>query len=102
MKDYTNKCFVAYEQPNSISRTTIEPLKFLYGWGWGQPILNYIHALRPSCIRVTKGALTMDSRAWRVTVILNDDDTVKEISQEVEVGCDGFEDAHDMDCLYRQ
>lgn len=97
MKDYFSTHNVAYEQPESISWTTIEPLKFLYGKTWGQPILNYIHALRPSGIRVTRGTVKLDSRDWRVTVILNDDNTVKEIYQEVEVGCVGFEDASDMD-----
>jgi hypothetical protein len=98
--ELTLEDFDKYEAPDEISWSTIEPLKFLYGKVWGQPILNYIHSLRPSCIRVTKGGVKLDSKTWRVTVVLNDDDTVREIYQEVEVGCVGFEDASDMDNQY--
>lgn len=100
MKDYRSTHLVKYEEPKSVSYTSIECLQFLKGSLWNQGTLNYVHALRPSSIRVTEGCMKMDSRIWRVTVIINKDGIIKKISQEVEVGCIGFKNASDMDNAY--
>lgn len=85
--DYRSHHVVEYSQPNSRGWTSINVLSFLNGKKWDEVALAYVHALRPSGIRVTTGLCTMDSRVWRVTVILEDDNvTIREISQEVEVG----------------
>ena len=100
MKDYRSTHLVKYEEPKSISYTSIECLTFLKGKEWNQGALNYIHALRPSSIRVTDGGMKMDARCWRVTVLVTDDNKIKEITQEVEVGCIGFDNGYDMDTAY--
>lgn len=85
--DYRTHHVVDYSPPHSRGWTSIKVLSFLNGKKWDEIALAYVHALRPSGIRVTTGRCTMDSRVWRVTVLLeNDNVTIKEISQEVEVG----------------
>ena len=96
MKDYRSTHMVSYEEPDEISWTSIDCLPFLKGTEWNQTALNYVHALQPSSIRVTEGGIKLDSRCWRVTVYVTKDNIIESISQEVEVGCVGFEDASEM------
>lgn len=96
MKDYYTNHLIEYERPNSISWTSIEVLPFLKGREWDQVALNFVHSLRPSSIRVTDGWMTLDSRSWRVTVVVDDNNIIQSIEQEVEVGCEGFENASEM------
>lgn len=97
MKDYRSKHLVDYERPDSISWTSLKVLDFLNGNPWDQVALNYIHSLRPSCIRVTKGETTLDSVPWRVTVYVDDYGIIRHVEQEVEVGCDGgFANAYEL------
>lgn len=85
--DYRTHHVVDYSPPHSRGLTSIKVLSFLNGKKWDEFALAYVHALRPSGIRVTTGRCTMDSRVWRVTVLLeNDNVTIREITQEVEVG----------------
>lgn len=63
----------------------MEILQFLRGLKWGEIPLAYVHAVRPSSIRVTKGEVTCDSRKWRVTIEVDKNDIIREITQEVEV-----------------
>lgn len=96
--DYRTHHVVEYAQPNSRGFTSIKVLPFLNGKKWDETALAYVHSLRPSGVRVTTGICTLDSRIWRVTVILQDDNiTIKEISQEVEVGLpEGIKHAHHL------
>ncbi len=76
----------AFEKFNSRGNMSIDMLSFLIGKQWDDVALAYIHALRPSSIRVTTGMKTLDCRTWRVTVIVDVNDLIKSIQQEVEVG----------------
>lgn len=76
----------AFKKFNSRGYTSIDVLLFLIGKQWDDVALAYVHALRPSSIRVTTGMETLDSSTWRVTVVVDDNDLIKSIQQEVEVG----------------
>lgn len=93
--DFYTKHLVAYDRENSFdarSSIDIAVLDVLTGKPWDDIALAYVHALRPSSIRVTKGEMTLDCNRWRVTVVIDDDNIIKEITQEVEVGLpDGIE-----------
>ena len=80
-------------------RTSIEVLPFLVGKPWNNLAINGIRSLRTDEIRVTKGGVNLDSRAWRVTVHLNQDDTIRKIEQEVEVGLIGCYHGHHLDIV---
>lgn len=88
---------VPYQKPNGwVSWTSIPVLEQLKGKPWNNMALNMVHALRPSTIRVTKDCLTADSSVWRVTVALEEDNkTIKEITQEVEIACNGIRNGYD-------
>ena len=77
-----------FQKFNSSGRKTIEILPFLKGKKWDDVALGYIHAARPSAIRVTTGSITLDSLLWRVTVYINNenDNIIEKIVQEVEIG----------------
>lgn len=84
---------------NARGYTTIQPLPFLHGKPWDDIALGYIHALRPSRVRVSTGSVQLDAQSWRVTVWLQaDGETISRITQEVEVGLpDGIEDGHALE-----
>ena len=84
---------------DALGYTTIEPLTFLHGRPWDDIALGYIHALRPSRIRVATDSVQLDAQAWRVTVWLKaDGKTIKKISQEVTVGLpEGIENGHELE-----
>lgn len=86
MKNYIDRQGNTY-QPESecFGYTCIKVLQFLYGKKWDDVSLAFVHSLRPSYIRVIENSETSDSKTWRVTVRLNDDKTIREIEQEVEV-----------------
>lgn len=86
MKDYHSTHAVAYERPTRFGFTDIDVLPFLVGRPWDVHALAFVHALRPSYIRVTTGEETCDSRTWRVTVTVDENDIIQKIRQEVEVG----------------
>ena len=65
--------------------TVIRVLEFLNGRRWDDIALAYVHALRPSSIRVSAGIITCDCRAWRVTVMIDDNKIIDYIEQEVDV-----------------
>ena len=64
----------------------IEVLPFLKGRKIDKVVMGYLHALRPSSVRVCYDMATLDSVTWRVTIWLNEDETIREIMQEVEIG----------------
>ena len=77
--------------------TIIRPLAFLHGRKWDDLALGFIHALRPSSVRVVKTGAWLNSSNWRVTVWLNADDTIRVIEQEVAVGLpEGIQNGHEM------
>jgi hypothetical protein len=85
----------AYRWPMSMGYTSIPVLQGLWGTPWCNAAANFLPALRPSCVRVTRGEVTLDAVSWRVTVYLNADDTISRIEQEVEVGLVGFRNGQD-------
>ena len=91
---------VLYEPPSRRGYMSLDVLPQLIGTPWNAGALNLVHALRPSAIRVVdraRGGITLDSRAWRVTVYLGPDDrTIRAILQEVEVGLRGCRYGEDM------
>jgi hypothetical protein len=99
MKNYINKQGYSYlPESEDFGYTSIKVLPFLVGRLWDNVALAYVHALRPSYIRVIEGAETLDAMTWRVTVRLNDDNKIREIEQEVEVWLpDGVEHGHALD-----
>jgi hypothetical protein len=95
---YQSEHRVEYQRPTNTSYTSIKVLQFLYGRKCDNLILSYIHALRPSAIRVTSGYVTCDSVTWRVTVFVDSKNKVKSIEQEVEVAlCEPFENGYQLD-----
>lgn len=89
--DYTGKTGARQGAPfkpwDRIGRTQIAPLEFLHGRPWDDVALAYVHALRPSHIRVIGEWTQADAEAWRVTVTIADDgSTIRDIIQEVDVG----------------
>lgn len=79
--------------------TTIQPLPFLHGRPWGDVALGYVHALRPTRLRVVQDVAQLDAQTWRVTVwLMPDGVTIKRIVQEVAVGLpDGISSGHDLE-----
>lgn len=66
--------------------TSIYVLQFLWGKPMSRIAMGYIHALRPSCLRIVESCETSDAILWRVTVHLEDDKiTIRNIEQEVEI-----------------
>jgi hypothetical protein len=86
MKDYHSTHAVVYEPPGRRGWTSIDVLPFLIGRKWDERALGFVHALRPTYIRVTQGEETTDARTWRVTVTVDENDVIQEMRQEVEVG----------------
>jgi hypothetical protein len=85
-----------YEQPASRGYGYIDVLSFLIGRPWNEIALAYVHAVRPSSIRVIKGEETTDSQVWRVSVYIDHKNIIEKIKQEVEVAlpngiCSGYE-----------
>jgi hypothetical protein len=85
-KDYIVYHHTDYEPFPSRGFTVIEVLPFLKGKPWDEYALAYLQALRPSYVRVSTGMITCDARNWRVTVFIHNDNTIRRIEQEVEVG----------------
>lgn len=89
MKDckyYYTHHMKAFEKFDKIAYKNIEVLSFLKGKPWDALALGYVHALRPSNIRVTTDMITLDASLWRVTVYVDANDIIEDISQEVEIG----------------
>lgn len=70
--------------------TSIEILSEFKGKKLDNSLVNALVPYRPSAVRITNGAVTLDAYTWRVTVLLEDDDeTIRHISQEVQIGKHG-------------
>ena len=94
----TYKEHVLYTQNQSHGYTSLDVLPFLVGRPWDQCALNFVHSLRPSALRVVTQGTTLDSVPWRVTVYLDPKGgrTIKNISQEVQVGIVGCAHGHGL------
>lgn len=103
MKDYINKQGHKYKpESEHFGWTSIKVLPFLTGRPWDVVALAFVHALRPSYIRVIEGAETLDAMTWRITVRLNNNKTIREIEQEVEVWLpDGVVHSHALEHALR-
>lgn len=77
---------VEFRHSGTEGVTTVEVLEFLKGLPFDNLVVAWLHSLRPSTVRVSHGQVCLDNRTWRVTVFLNEDDTVRKIVQEVAVG----------------
>jgi len=95
--EYRSDHMVDFIEPIENSSTTIDVLQHIWGKKWGITALNYLYALRPSSVRVTRGEIKADARTWRVTVYVDDEDIIQKIEQEVAVGCVGYPSAYAMD-----
>jgi hypothetical protein len=84
-----------YAWPPSQGSMVLTVLPELTGRPWNNAAANYLLCLRPSAVRVTHGTVTLDSYSWRVTVYLNEDNTIRLIEQEVNVGLTGFRNGWD-------
>ena len=86
-----------YERPSSNGYTIVPVLHYLKGKPWDDMAMNYVHSLRPSYIRTSTGKIDADSKPWRVTVFLKEDEkTIDYIEQEVEVGLKGCKNGMDL------
>ena len=93
-----------YEQPAAICWGDIRVLEFLKGRPWDDLALGFVHALRPSKIRVLEhnDCQQCDARIWRVTVYLNEAGLIDYIEQEVELGAtDKHRNGHEMEGAIR-
>ena len=72
------------------------------GRKWDNYVLGALHAYNPTSIRVTNGWIKCDARRGRITVIVDANNIIKEITQEVYVGIpydkteDGVENNHEL------
>lgn len=71
--------------PSHTGLTSITVLEFLNGLPLDKVAEGYLHALRPSTVRVSTGEVTCDCRPWRVTVLVDRAGKIQQITQEVEV-----------------
>ena len=88
-------------QKYPISYGVIKVLPFLNGRKIDKIVMGYLHAIRPSIIEVIpfKGGHHLNCHTWRVRVFLNEDETIKFIEQEVEIGCyEGINNGHHLSC----
>lgn len=85
MIDYKHSQGVKYQSEAKKAFITLPVCKYLEGAVWNDIALAAVSTLRPSFIRVIDKteSVTDDARLWRVTVCLNDDETISSIEQEV-------------------
>jgi len=87
-----------YQAPERTGYCSIPVLEFLQGDCWDDRVLDFIHALRPSTIRVVpyQALQNDDARIWRVTVNLTKANLIGRIMQEVEVGLRTADNGHGL------
>ena len=94
---YIHKQGKTYERPGSQSGLSLEVLPFLKGKPLNDLTFNYLLALRPSLVRIVLAEETIDAVPWRVTIYLEEDKkTIKQITQECNVGCVGAHHGSDL------
>jgi len=79
---------------------SIDVLPELNGRQFDDYAIGLIHALRPSCIRVSSnGCIKTDSMVWRVTVYTTPNKIIEKVEQEVVVGLpEGCENGYEFGC----
>jgi len=89
MRNYVSKTgFTYFPETSDLSTLTLPVLPNLIGKKWDETALAYVYSLRPSLLRVvdsTINAFSLDSRPWRVTVVLGTNGLIESIEQEVDV-----------------
>lgn len=65
------------------SYTTISILEFLNGKLWDEVALAYVLAMKPSVLRVTTDAVSLDGDTNRITIFVNEDNTIRQIRKEI-------------------
>jgi hypothetical protein len=75
-----------FNENSTTGYTTIEVLPELKGLELTNLTIAYLHALRPSKIRITYGETTCDVCTWRVTVYIDKSNIIEKIEQEVKIG----------------
>lgn len=100
-EDFISAVGVPYpEEVAHVSWTSIEILPFLIGRKWDEIALAYVHAVRPTYIRVVRSSQTLDAREGRVTVNVDKDDIITNIEQEVQVALpEGIAHGHHLECV---
>jgi len=104
LDDYFTTHYTRYRNPPSIGYSCIGVLDFLNGQPLNELALDYIHALRPTGIRITEGEVKCDAMTWRVTVYVhksNGEFIIRRIEQEVEVGLRTAETGHHLACMLK-
>ncbi len=99
-KDYYTSLGEEFMPFSHRGYTSVEVLPFLTGRPWDDLALAYVHALRPSTIRVTTGGCKANAQTWRVTVFIDTlkSNLIRSIEQEVQVGLpDGVRNGHALD-----
>lgn len=90
---------VKYE-PKKIDWTScdiIPVLQFLWGHKVDEVAMAYVHALRPSHIRISDGMIKCDAQIWRITIYVEKSDRIRKIEQEVEVALPhGIENGYEL------
>jgi hypothetical protein len=87
---YRSHHYKAWEPDPAGGYTTLAVLPQFIGKRLDNSLFAYLHALRPSAVRISYGEVTCDSKPWRVTVIIEKRDGVdyiQDITQEVSIGC---------------
>lgn len=74
-----------YEPPKAYGFRVVPVLPFLNGKELNDEAYSWIHSLRPSVIRISRGGTHADAYTWRVTIYLEkDSDIITRIEQEVQ------------------
>jgi hypothetical protein len=77
---------VDYQESTVEGYTVLPVLPDLWGMPLNDLVMAYVASLRPSCVRVSRGTVTLNARKWRVTIFVDAEDKVERIEQEVGVG----------------
>ena len=97
-EDYFSSQGKPYQKFTATSSISLPVLQFLWGQPWDEIAKNFLPALRPSMVRV--GSIeTLDAMAWRVSVHVDKQNIIQQISQEVEVSCNGAAHGHDLQMI---
>jgi hypothetical protein len=88
---------------DSYGHTVISILPELTGKLWDKRALAFVLAMHPSRIRVTDGRMSMDGIADRITIVVNEDGTIRNIEKEIEIHLvDEWRYGHDADVYFME
>lgn len=92
---------VPWEEDPEHGYTVMPILPQFTGKKLDNSLIAYLHAFRPSSVRISDGGVHCDSRPWRVTVFTKKVDGVEiiaSISQEV---CIGFSSGYNVETVFK-